>query len=56
MGGNIFFMLIHGDLDSLTHLLEPKNIEMFHSLWNFEMTTSPLTTFEALWTSGADCN
>lgn len=26
--------LFFGDLDSLTHLLEPKNIEMFHYPWN----------------------
>lgn len=32
--GNTFFIMIHGDPDSLTQLLEPKNIEMFHYLWN----------------------
>lgn len=30
------FFIIHGDPDSPTHLLEPKNIEMFHYLWNLK--------------------
>lgn len=33
---NNLFFIIHGDPDSQTHLLEPKNIEMFHYLWNLK--------------------
>lgn len=30
------FLIIHGDPDSPRHLLEPKNMEMFHYLWNLK--------------------